>query len=153
MNKQEIINNLSQNHTVFAQYIKGLNSRDFMFSLDNKWTAGQQLDHVFRSVSPLTMAFSLPKFVIRLLFGKANRTSMSYDELIKEYILKLESGGAATGRFIPKTVKLAQKEQLANHLLEVVAGLTKKIDKYTEQQLDDYILPHPLLGKIGLIPN
>ncbi len=150
MTKQEIINKLNKNHKDFAKMIKGLNSRDFMFSPDNKWTAGQHLDHIFRSVSPLIMAFTLPKFIIRLLFGKANQPSISYDELINKYLSKLEKGGTATGKYVPKAVKSALKEQLANHLLEVAAGLTKKIDKYTEEQLDEYVLPHPLLGKITI---
>ncbi len=150
MTKQEIIIKLIKNHSDFAELVKGLNSKDFIFSLDNKWTAGQQIDHIYRSISPLLMAFSFPKFVIRMLFGKANRPSMSYDNLIKKYLLKLENGGAATGRFVPKAVKSGQKGHLTHHLFEVVESLTIKIDKYTEQQLDEYILPHPLLGKLTI---
>ena len=130
--------------------MKGLNSRDFTFSLDNKWTAAQQLDHICRSVSPLAIAFSFPKFVIRILFGKANRPSRCYDELVEKYSSKLEKGGVASGKYIPKTIKSGQKEQLIHHLLEVLENLTKKIDKYNEQQLDDYVLPHPLLGKLTI---
>lgn len=148
MTKQEIIDKLISNHTDFANMIGGLNDNDFMFMLEKKWTAGQQLDHVFRSVSPLTLAFTLPKFIPALLFGKANRPSKDYDSLVKKYILKLEAGGVASGRFVPKAIELNQKEALKIKLLKTVADLTKKINKYSEQDLDLYVLPHPLLGKL-----
>ncbi|MDP1746557.1 MAG: DinB family protein [Bacteroidota bacterium] len=150
MTKQEIINKLLKKHIDFIELIKGLSDQDFMFSFDNKWTAGQQLDHIVRSVSPLKMAFSLPKFVIRMLFGKANRPSKNYDDLVKKYMSKLETGGVATGRFVPQTISLDKKEQLTNSLLKVVKDLSQKIDKYSEAQLDEYLLPHPLLGKLTI---
>lgn len=148
MTKQEIINKLLKKHIDFIELIKGLNDQDFMFSFDNKWTAGQQLDHIVRSVSPLKIAFSLPKFVIRMLFGKANRPSKNYDDLVQNYMLKLETGGVATGRFVPQAMGLDKKELLTNSLLKVVKDLSKKIDKYSEAELDEYLLPHPLLGKL-----
>lgn len=150
MTKQEIIIKLIKNHTDFAQLIKGLSDKDCMFSFENKWTAGQQLDHIVRSVSPLNMAFTLPKLAIRLLFGKANRPSKNYDDLVKKYMLKLETGGVATGRFVPQVIGLDKKEQLTNSLLKIVKDLSKKIDKYSEAQLDEYLLPHPLLGKLTI---
>ncbi|MES2394669.1 MAG: DinB family protein [Bacteroidota bacterium] len=150
MTKQEIINKLLKKHIDFIELIKGLSDKDFMFSFENKWTAGQQLDHIVRSVSPLKMAFSLPKFAIRMLFGKANRPSKNYDDLVKKYMLKLETGGVATGSFVPQTIGLDKKEQLTNSLLIVVKDLSKKIDKYSEAELDEYLLPHPLLGKLTI---
>lgn len=150
LTKQEIINKLTGNHKSFIELINGLDKVDFIFSQDNKWTAGQQLDHIYRSVSPVLMAFKFPKFVIRILFGKANRPSKNYDDLIKKYIAKLENGGAATGRFVPKVIAFDQKMQLINNILKVIEELCKKIEKYTEQQLNEYLLPHPLLGKLTL---
>jgi len=150
MNKQEITKKLIENHTAFADMIIGLNDTDFMFSFNNKWTAGQQLDHIYRSVAPVKMAFTLPKFIPGLLFGKANRLSKDYDSLVEKYLLKLGAGGVAPGKFVPPIISINQKEQLKKQLLKTVQTLTKKINRHTESQLDEYILPHPLLGKLTM---
>lgn len=150
MNKQEIQDKLQENHKSFTGLIMSLNDQDFLFSQNDKWTAGQQLDHIYRSVAAVKLALTLPKFVIKLIVGKANRSSKDYESLIAKYKLKLEQGGRAGRRFIPKPVKPGQKTALKDKLLSAVNSLCKKINKYDEQQLDDYILPHPLLGKLTI---
>jgi hypothetical protein len=125
-----------------------LNDNDFLFSSNGKWTAGQQLDHIYRSVSALNMGLALPKFIIKLYVGKANRPSKDYEALVAKYKLRLEAGGKAMGRFIPKPVRPDEKTKLKEKLLRSVDSLCRKIERYGEKQLDYYILPHPLLGKL-----
>jgi len=72
MTKTDIQNNLLKNHQHFIAAIQSLSEEEFLLSLNNKWSAGQQLDHVYRSVKPLAMALTLPKFLPALFFGKAN---------------------------------------------------------------------------------
>lgn len=150
MNNLEIQNKLKENHKGFTDLIFSLNDNEFLFAPNGKWTAGQQLDHIYRSVSALTLGLSLPKFVIKLYVGKANRPSKDYDALVAKYKLRLEGGGKAVGRFIPKPVRPAGKTRLKEKLLRSVNRLCKLTDKYSETQLDYYILPHPLLGKLTI---
>jgi DinB superfamily len=145
---KDIQDRLQHAHKNFAEVIVSLNDKDFLFSANEKWTAGQQLDHIYRSVSALNLGLALPKFIIRLYVGKANRPSKDYDALVAKYKLRLEAGGKAVGRFIPKPVSTDQKIKLKDKLQKAVNSLCKKIDKYNEKQLDYYILPHPLLGKL-----
>ena len=92
----------------------------------------------------------LPKFLIGLFFGKANRSSGSYEELVKKYISKLENVGKAKGRFIPKETNPGDKQKNIHKLLILVAVLIKNVNGFSENQLDKYILPHPLLVKATL---
>lgn len=148
MTKQEIIRHLTKNHTDFTTFIEQLDDKQFMFAPKDKWTAGQQLEHIYRSVSPVLMAFRLPRFVPSLLFGKANRVSRDYDALVQKYHSKLGSGGKASGRFVPKPVQLNQRANLKRDILRTVEKLGKEVEQCSEEQLDKYILPHPLLGKL-----
>lgn len=150
MNQQEIIKHLEQNHQEFIYYITSLSSEQFIFRKGEKWSAGQHLEHICRSVNPLNLAFSLPNFVLKILFGSANRPSKSYEELVKKYQDKLQNGATATGRFVPPTIKAEQKERLCKTLLQIVTTLNKKIKNYSEKELDLLILPHPLLGKVTI---
>ena len=150
MTNKEIAELLQKNHQEFIDLIKGLKEEDFCYAPTDKWSAAQQLDHLVRSVQPVNMAIALPKMILQLLFGKANRPSKTYDELIAKYQNKIQEGAKASGRFIPPTVGLAQKENLLKRLGELVNSLSKKTSGQSEESLDKYILPHPLLGKLTL---
>ena len=150
MNKQQIAEKLLENHRTFVACVSDLNEPDFMFAPHQKWTAGQQLDHLIRGVSPVKMAFSLPKFVPRLLFGKVNRSSMVYDELVEKYQDKLAAGSKACSRFVPPPISFEKREGLQNKLLKAIQDLVWRIDNFSEGQLDEYLLPHPILGKLTM---
>ena len=150
MTKEVIIKKLLSNHQEFVELIFSLTENEFSYSPNGKWTAGQHFEHIYLSVSPLTKALRMPGLLLKLIFGKANRPSKDYDALVKKYHDKLEKGGAASGRFIPKQIAFDDREKLQQKLLRTVKKLCKAVDGYTEQELDQYILPHPLLGKLTI---
>lgn len=150
MTKQEIQSSLQTHHAEFISFISDLSDDDYLYSLPQKWSAGQQLDHIYKSVQPLTLALFVPSWILKLWIGKANRPSKSYEDLVTKYQMKLSEGGAASGRFLPEKATLEQKPILIDKLTKVVQILVGKLEKYTESELDNLILPHPLLGKITL---
>jgi len=150
LRKETIIQQLQVNHKEFIDLVFSLDENEFTLSVNNKWTAGQHLEHIYLSVSPLTKALRLPLFILKLTFGKANRPSRDYEALVEKYQGKLANGGTASGRFIPKPVNFEQRDLLKNKLSGTLAQLCKIVNGYTESQLDHYILPHPLLGKLTL---
>lgn len=151
MTKAEIISRLQEKHQQFTAYIVSLSDADFMYSLHGeKWTAGQQMDHIRLSVSPLGMAFGLPKFIPRLLFGKAKRPSENYDTVVAKYRHALANGGIAVKGYAPKTIPLAEKAALKTQTDQTLTHVLRRLEKYSEQDLDTLRLPHPLLGKLTL---
>jgi hypothetical protein len=148
MNKQRIAEKLRENYQNFAEEVSALSKPDFIFSADGKWTAGQQLDHLVRAVAPVKTALSLPKFVPKLLFGKIDRCLMDYDQVVATYQGKLAAGSKASRRFIPPGISFEKREKLRDKLLTLVKDLTVKIENFNEAQLDKYLLPHPILGKL-----
>lgn len=150
MNKQEIQEKLISNHRDFVDYILSLNESDFMFSINGKWTAGQQLDHILRAVLPVKTALSLPKFIPKILFGKPNRSSTSYEHLVSNYQGGLALGGKASKKFVPPQINFDKREVLKIKLLEAVDCLSKNLDDFSENQLDEHLLPHPIIGKLTM---
>jgi hypothetical protein len=150
MNKQALIESLTENHLAFIASIEQLSNEEFYDSQYEKWTAGQQLEHILLSVKPVGLAFRFPLFLLKLIWGRANRESKRYDALIQRYHDKLAAGSKATGPFIPKKVDLEKSKKLSSNLKNLVAQLCLSIEKRTEEDLDYYILPHPLLGKLTL---
>lgn len=148
--KPQIIDALNEKVDAFNNYISPLNKQQFEASPNGKWSAGQNLDHLIRAIKPLQLAYNLPKFALAILFGKANRSSRTYDELVIKYKTKLAAGGKASGPFIPPAVSFEKKDTLIKKYAAQKNKLITKIEKQSETGLDKYILPHPLLGKITL---
>lgn len=97
------------------------------------------------------LAFRLPRFIVRIVGGKPNRPSRSYDELVERYRKKLSAGGRASGPYIPKPVAASRgKQKLLDQLGTAMHRMGLALNRHTEASLDNYLAPHPLLGKITL---
>ena len=110
--KSQIISALNENVDAFNNYIAPLSKEQFEATPNGKWSAGQNLDHLIRAIKPLQLAYGLPIFVLRIMFGKTNRPSKTYDELVKKYKTKLAAGGRASGPFIPPFISFEKKDEL-----------------------------------------
>lgn len=150
MTKNEIVEALKMQYQSFLDEIVVMTAAEFLSAPTGKWTAGQHLDHLCRSVWPLLPTLRLPLFVPKLLFGSANRPSKTYKELVAKYLKKIEGGAKASGTFIPKNIGFEQQKNLMAKLKKRVQTLCALVDKFTDPQLDAVILPHPLLGKVTL---
>jgi hypothetical protein len=148
MIKYDLIEAMTENHQRFSNYMNILTESEYLYAMPEKWSAGQQLDHIVRSTKPLILAVQLPRFVLKLIFGKANRPSMSFDELVKKYEDKLANGAKATGSFIPPKIGFDKKNALINELNSIITKINTGVEKFSEEDLDNCLLPHPLLGKI-----
>jgi hypothetical protein len=150
MKRMEITALLAANHKTFLEQIDQLSDTDLCYAPEGKWNAIQQLDHIIRSVSPVNMAMGLPKFILTWRFGTANRPSKTYEQLVEKYQRKLLEGGRASARFTPPAITADQKAILTHKLQSLIQALCNKTNHHSEEALDKYILPHPLLGKLTL---
>jgi len=150
MERHEIIPRLKESHSSFVKYIDGLTDDEFLYKYQEKWTAGQQLEHIYLAVRPVVLAFKLPKFLIGTIFGQAKHSGRTYDELVKKYQYVLQNGGKSSRPFVPKNVKATQKEKLIKALTDKVTALCSGVETCSEQELDTLVLPHPLLGKLTM---
>lgn len=146
MNKDEIAQALNESHEAFLEFAGGLSDEDFNASRNEKWSTAEQVDHIRRGIAPLAQAFALPKFVPRMLFGKAASASRDYDTIVATYRQKLAEGGRASGRFIPDSDH--ERTALAAAVRSKLSSLIKGFSKLSEEELDAIRLPHPILGKL-----
>ena len=51
---------------------------------------------------------------------------------------------------MPKDVALADKARLRKELATAVGRLVRRLDRFSEAELDTLLLPHPLMGKLTL---
>lgn len=150
MVQAEIFSELQVKHTSFIDYVNSLDETSFNFSHNEKWTAGQQLAHIDLSLKPLAKVLFFPKFILKRKFGRANRESKSYQALKEKYVMKLQGGGTANTAFRPEAIKVDQRKKIIEDIERSLERIYRRAGRYSEADLDFYILPHPLLGKLTI---
>lgn len=152
MHKAEITDSLTSSHEQFLLFLEGLDSQAFEYSPNEvKWSGGQQLEHIYKSVAAVAKAFSYPKWLIKWKFGTANRPSRTYDELVQRYEEKLKLVKGVTAKdFAPTKVVISNRAGLCASTRNKVRSINRSVSKMSDKQLDTLILPHPLLGKVTL---
>lgn len=150
--QEEIIQGLEDKYAFLTQWLENQEDKKFSVSpKDGKWSTGEHIEHLIKSTKPINMAMRLPKLQLRMMFGKPNREGRTFDEIVAKYKVKLaENNGLTTSRYEPKNITNDQKEALINTLQDEKNRLQEITSKWREKDLDNYLLPHPLLGKMTI---
>ncbi|MBT8269840.1 MAG: DinB family protein, partial [Bacteroidia bacterium] len=96
MKKSEIADLLEVKHQALFQYFKNQKAELWEKGPDGKWTSGQQAFHLLQSIKPLNSALNLPKFILRLRFGKSNREVRDYETVVRRYHERLNDSNGGT---------------------------------------------------------
>ena len=161
MNKTAIIS-ASQNafHGVTE---KGYDTDEIGFfdKSNGKWSVAENIRHLILSTGTSTLAWQLPLVIVKFIGGTPNRNSRSYDELLEKYQQRLNEGGKASGRYVPKdaastlTNNALEKDRMKKAIMYKWNKVSSKFifslsTRRTEDDLEKYLVRHPLLGRITL---
>ena len=152
LSKEQIIAGAEKIFNAFTQTCNTVEEVSFFKHPPGKWSVAENVRHLVVSTNTTTLAYTLPDFIVRWVGGKPNRHSRSYEELVNKYKTKLAAGGKASGRFVPKPISTQYgKAKLMQEWKTATAKfLTALTTKTSETKLDDYLVKHPLLGRITL---
>ena len=150
MDKDQIADLLEEKYQALCKWLEHQEDEKWEQGPEGKWTTGQQALHLLQSIKPLNSALSLPKVILKYKFGKANRDVRNYDTVVNRYHERLkESNGATFGPSrLMKIPKLKDKDYLLNRLQTENKKLQYKTKKWKDKDLDGFVLPHPLMGKM-----
>ncbi len=146
MTKQELVDRFRVNHQELIDYVDSLTDESFLYSYDGKWTAGQQLSHIYLCLLPLSKIL-VSKEVILRKFGKINRETWDYDTVIGNYF---KTSLKTLDRFLPEYIHPEQKRKLIADFQDIVLTIHQLLERFTEEELDSLVLPHPLLGNLTI---
>jgi hypothetical protein len=148
--KSVIINELSSCFELLYKTASLVPDALFNSSKENKWTPAENIRHLITATKMTIVPFTLPKFVPALLYGKGNGKSRTYEEVVSAYESKLADGAKASGVYVPEKTNY-EREKLCPQILKEGDKLVQAIDnKWTEEQLDNYQVNHPILGKLTM---
>lgn len=148
----ELLAAFEKNQREVADFFSSFPVETFFAQPPGKWSPAENLLHLIKSVSAVTKAMKLPKWCLQLLFGRRARAPRSYQQIKEFYQQTLAAGAQAPERFIPLIEAAAHSEPGKQALLEKwrakIDALLQVMPHWREEQLDQYRLPHPLLGKL-----
>jgi len=132
-----------------------ISAKNFFTRHGEIWSASDNLDHLIKSHEPLAKALRLPKITLQAMFGKPQKPSMSYEELCQIYRDEIAKGAQASGRYLPNQENPdanaeEKKRDLLGQFSKASAELVSVVEKWEENELDEYLLPHPVLGKLTI---
>ncbi len=144
-----LLDRFEQAHRELIDYVQTLPAAAYLYSYEDKWTAGQQLTHIILCLQVTGKAL-LPPAVIEQRFGKIDRPEMTFDELVQHYLAGLQAGGKAPERFLPGATDITQRQQLNTELINLLTAIRQQLMIYSETEMSTLSLPHPFLGKLSI---
>jgi DinB superfamily len=150
--RDEILSQLRELHDVSSEFWNSFATEAFFAPVGHGWSPAGNIRHLNKAMQPLARALNLPRILLRVLFGKAGRPSRTYAGVRDTYRAILQKGGGA-GSFAPEAADLLGKNEADRARLMAIRETTTNslltaIDRWPDETLDRYRLPHPLLGKL-----
>ena len=146
MNKNEIISQLNISHSVFWE--NAIHFPNPKISVKGKWSVSQNVEHINIALIRLGNYLALPKLSIESNFGLSERTSTNYVKIFKVFRNTFENGIKTTDDFVPKINLETSIIELVDQGKNSLDVFISNLRNWTEEELDLYNCPHPVLGKI-----
>jgi hypothetical protein len=133
-------------------YLRALPSTVFFARQGPAWSPDEHARHLGKSLGPLTRVLRWPRPVIGLLFGRHRGQGRTFADLRRHYQATL-AAGAQAGRFAPRAQPppadlAAGQDAILGRLAATVRAVQIAVQRWPEPALDQYRLPHPLLGRL-----
>ena len=153
--KNELINAFKDSNRRIREWFMDIPIEHFFTRRGDVWSASDNVDHLIKAHKPIAQALKLPKITLRAMFGKPDKPSMTYEELCQIYREEIAKGAQASGRYLPNqkhpdSNAETKKRELLEQFSKASTELVSAVEKWDEKELDDYLLPHPILGKLTI---
>jgi hypothetical protein len=146
MTKEDLIKSFAENHNDVIVYVNSLTDQQFLYNYNEKWTAGQQLSHIYLTLIPFLKVLPSKDFILSK-FGKIDRPTWNYETVIEKY---LTTTLKAPSQYLPEKIILQQKATICTDLQAILKNISQLLDQYAEEEFDTFVLPHPLLGNLTI---
>ncbi len=150
--RAELLAALDDSYRVGAAFWKALPVANFYSTVAPHWSAADNLRHLVKSHAPVATALRLPRWVLRLVAGRAPHAPEGYTAIRDRYRQVLTDGGGA-GNYAPSARALpgdmaADRARLLGQWQALGQRLVAGARRWDDEALDRCRLPHPLLGKL-----
>ncbi len=112
---------------------------------NDKWSVAENVEHLFLSVKPLVGLFGKKEMMLSN-WGESNHSSLTYDALVEKYLGSIAQLTGTFGPVAPQKDNPLSREELLQNIHSIHLKFIERAESLTEEDLDKYQVPHPLLG-------
>ncbi len=145
--KNEIKKSLEKAFQLVENSVSETEEKLFLEHDNGKWSISENFQHLILSAIPVASSLKKAKILFSV-FGHAKRASRSFDQLLQDYKLVLKNGAVATSRFVPDAAQEYKKSEMISNWKMIGNKFQSRINLWSEEDLDKYRIPHPVLGKL-----
>jgi hypothetical protein len=151
--KSQLIHMLKVSNQRVIDWFAAITVENFFIRNPEEWSASENVDHLIKAHKPVAQALNLPRLALRAMFGRPHRASLTYEELCTAYRDEISKGAQASGRYLPNQENPnsgteRKKQELLQEFSKVSTKLVSIVETWDGNELDQYVLPHPILGKL-----
>jgi len=139
-----IVTALSNLTREIDDYLEPMTDEVFETPQGEFWSPAGHIRHLGKSVRAVTRGMSQPRLLLKA-FGRTDRRR-SFTQVVEVYHQALADGGKA-GKFGPSEAT-PSRDEVTERFLTASRQLECAVADWSEEQLDRYRLPHPLIGKL-----
>lgn len=126
--------------------VEHLSDKLFWERKDGKWSVADVLQHLYLSTRPVARLMNGPREVLAQ-WGPAETPSRSYEEIADAYKRVLAGGVKAPDVVSPRSADMdVEKQTVVDRFAGAYQSTVDAINHWSEQELDSYRMPHPVLG-------
>ncbi|MEZ0538382.1 DinB family protein [Fibrella arboris] len=127
-----------------------LTEAEFANQPQGRWSVGDTMQHLFLSARPVARLLAGPR-AIMTQWGLAGRPSRSISDIGELYRQALSKGIKAPANLSPRPDDVpADKATVRTRLTDTYLTLAEQLATWTEEELDQYQMPHPALGLLSV---
>jgi DinB superfamily len=119
----------------------------FFTNFNNKWSIAGNLIHLVKSVHGLNKAYAMPKEQLLGAFGKPTHKPIENNALFQRYKAVLATN-PFNPKFAPENTEGDTKASIIAYFETQHAIFIGTLNNFTEEELDNYQIPHPALGNL-----
>lgn len=139
---------LSVDCNAFVAVVNSLSEDQFRKHENEKWSAAEVLQHLYLSARPVARLMTGSRDVLTQ-WGEATSPSRGYEEIALAYKAILATGAKAPVAMSPRSEDMqVEKSEVLDRFCGIYQTLINAIVDWSDQELDTYCIPHPVLGKL-----
>lgn len=132
--------------------ILSLTSEECFAHQPGVWSAAENLLHLQQLSRVFSLAFSVPRSTLGMLFGKPKQQSNDYATIAIRYQAAIAGGFEAPAYSVPAKPQGPFNQQRQQALVEqwqkINQHMIESLFHWDDAALDQYQIPHPALGKL-----
>lgn len=145
--KGVLINDITLSHESFWNTALSFSLDMANKSINGKWSVAQNAEHINKVLAPFAKYMTISKLKLEELFGIAQTESRDENKFVEDYGQVIK-GAKAPPNVTPEEKTDYKISELVENGRVYLKNIIASLNNWSEEELDKYLCPHPLLGKL-----